>query len=195
MGLVVVTPPALEPLTLAEAKAHLRVDSTFEDSLITAQITAARQYAEETSLWRALITQTLRLTGRKFPTGRKPLVLPRPNLLTVTSITYFDTAGVSQTWDAAKYRVVTSSAPGWVEPVDTEVYPDTYDRPDGFTVNYTAGYGAAATDVPELIRRALLILIHDLFTSRGGCAFDQNIAANALLATYRVRDERTLIYL
>ena len=91
MSLTLIAAPILEPMTLAEAKLHLRVDGTDEDDLITALIVAARRRAEHL-LTRALITQTWELTLDEFPAA--DIQLPKPGVLSIVSVKYLDSAGV-----------------------------------------------------------------------------------------------------
>lgn len=98
MALFLVMAPSIEPVSLAEAKAHLRVEVNDENSLIQTLITAARQYVE-TATRRALLQQTWDDKLDAFPCGA--IVLPLSPVTSVTSITYLDTAGVSQTWSSS----------------------------------------------------------------------------------------------
>lgn len=148
VGLVLVTAPSVEPLSLADAKAWLRVQHTAEDDLITDLIVAARQRAELLSE-RQLITATWRLTLDSFPSGNGGLVIPRPRLISVTSITYVDTAGTTTTMPAADYIADTDSEPGWIVPAYGDIWPTPRVQANAVKVTYTAGYGAAATNVPK----------------------------------------------
>ena len=93
--------PTIEPVTLAEAKLHLKVENTADDDLITSLIKTARQWCEGYQN-RSYITRTITLKTDKFP---KVFRLPRPQLLTVTSIKYIDLAGVEQTLDSGVYAI------------------------------------------------------------------------------------------
>lgn len=186
MAHVLVTAPATEPVSLTEAKLHLRVDATDEDTLITALITAARQLVEEET-WRALVTQTWDYVADDWPEG-DALAMPRPPLQSVTSITYVDADGVTQTMPAADYivdtyqhRVVLADDADW--PSD-DLYPTSAVR-----VRYVAGYGAASA-VPGPIKQAMLLLIGHLYESReaaivGTIATELPLGVRALLAPYR----------
>src|SRR5690242_14642324 len=94
---VVVTAPAAEPVTLAEAKDHLRVDDTNSDSRITSRIKAARTAAEN-FMQRALVQRTYRLTLEGFPANGCALELPFSPAVSVDSIKYYDTSGTLVTW-------------------------------------------------------------------------------------------------
>jgi hypothetical protein len=178
------TDPASEPVTLAEAKAHLRIDHADEDSLITALITAAREYAEAYTA-RAFISQTWIWTLNQWPVdGRErawwksarfepaSLFSPSPRyvsvpfgpLISVTSITSFDAADAGTLWASTNYyvaagqdRIYRRSGAAW--PLPTR-------GADGIEIIYVAGYGASAADVPPPLRHALLELIAHLYRHR-----------------------------
>lgn len=180
---------ATEPLTTTQAKSHLRVDGSDEDALIGNLVTAARQYVEEHT-GRALITQTWEYTADAFPTKAGAIWLPRPPLIAVSQVQYVDTAGATQTWDSDEYRVDAVSVPGRVTLADGAVWPTPNDVSNAVTVTYTAGYGAAS-DVPEPIKQALLLLIGSWYGSRenevvGTVVGRFEFAVKALLAPYRV---------
>lgn len=164
-GLVLVTPPAEEPLTLGEAKDHLRVTSTDEDSLIGRLIVVARQ-AVERRLGRALITQTLDYTLDAFPTG-DVIELPRPPLRSVTSVKHTPDGGVETTFASASYLVDTTGNPGRIVLAVNQSWPsDLLQAANGVVIRFVAGYGAAPTDVPEPIRQALAVHLGTLYEHR-----------------------------
>lgn len=112
-GLTVVTEPTAEPLSLDEAKAHLRVEHEYDDSTIAALITAARKYCE-TVTKRALVTQTLRLTRDTFPGACEGWILrlPRPPLQSVSSIKYATDEGRVRTSIVSSSYAWTASGSG-----------------------------------------------------------------------------------
>lgn len=165
-GLTVVTAPAIEPLSLSEAKDQLSYSHDHQDRLIGSLITAARVYCE-TVTGRAFITQTLRLTADAFPAYDGEFRLPRPPLLTVTNVQYTDTAGATQTVTAANYVVDATSLPGRIALAYGETWPtDAIQEIGAVRVNYTAGYGATAASVPETIKHAMRLLIGHWFVNR-----------------------------
>lgn len=142
----IVTPPASEPLSLAEAKAHLRVDSNAEDSYIAALIAAARASIEHET-GRALVTQTLRVRLDRVPYFDRELRIPRAPLAGVSAFTYIDTAGATQTFDAANYTVDTVSTPGRIVLVEGASWPaDVARQPGAVRIQYTAGCAPGAVD-------------------------------------------------
>lgn len=193
MGLSLVTAPAVEPVTLAEARLHLKSDTdvTADDTLISALIVAARELAEAETR-RALITQTWKLTLDEFPADCDPIRVPRPNLLTVTGITYVDTDGATQTLASSTYTVLTDRLPGEIHLAYDEEWPETRAVPNAVAVTFTCGYGAAASAVPGPIKAAMLLDIGDLYVNREsaivGTIRTENPAAKALRAPYLYRE-------
>ncbi len=164
MGLVLVTGPAAEPVTVAEAKAQLRVDITDDDPLITSDILAAREMLERDTR-RALITQTWDLVLDAFPADAL-LTLPLPPLSSVVSVTYKDQAGNVQTFSADNYVVDTSGLFGRIVLKDGVSWPsDTLWPAGGATVRFVAGYGDA-TMVPQLAKMAILLLVGHWYENR-----------------------------
>ena len=195
MGLVRTVAPAAEPVSLAEAKAQCRIDSTDENDLLTALIAAARTHLEEI-LWRACVTQTWRLTLLGFPICGGPLFAPRCPLQSVTSIAYLDAAGESRTLDAGDYVVDEAAEPGTIEPAYGLSWPVTRDHPAAVTVTFVAGFGDA-DDVPADLRHAMKLLIGHFNENReavvtGTIATELPLAVRALVAPWIVRDERLL---
>ena len=166
-GFALVTAPVAEPVSVIEAKAHLRVTDGAEDALISALITAARQSIEGRfgSLQRALMTQTWDWFLDGFPCGSAPMEVPLPPLQSVTSITYTDDAGAAQTWDASKYSVNTKSLIGLIAPAYGESYPSTRTIMNAVTVRFVAGFGAGS-DVPMPIKQAMLLQIGHMYENR-----------------------------
>ena len=177
MTLTVKTPPADEPVTLSEAKDHLRVDGSDHDSQVTAVITAARERAER-YLGRALVTQTLELRLDAFPAA---IDLPRPPVQSVASIKYIDSDGDEQTLDSADYKVDAEGA----RIIPTDDWPHTLDTVNAVTVEYTAGYGDPE-DVPEAIKQGILVHAERMF-DRHDMNYDRTLAtiAASLLWPYR----------
>lgn len=155
----VVTPPVNEPLSLVEAKAHLRVLSDDDDTYINDLIKYAREMAEE-RMDRAIITQTLLAKYDRFPLlSCDALEIHRSPLITISLVQYLDANGDLQTWDSAKYQF-DSSQPARLAPINSESYPVTQsDTFETVRVTYTAGYGADSSSVPQKLRQAMLLLI------------------------------------
>jgi uncharacterized phiE125 gp8 family phage protein len=156
MPLALITPPAVEPISLAEAKLHARVDDSDRDTLINVFIKSAREAAEH-ELGRALITQTWRLTLDEFPCAE--IELPKPKVLSISSVGYVDADGVDQVVSSANYTLDSAQLPGWVLPAEDFDWPATRAIANAVRVDFTAGYGPAATDVPASVRQWMLLQI------------------------------------
>lgn len=164
-----VTAPAIEPIHLEEAKAHLRVDHTADDALIAALIRTAREQVE-TYTGRTLITTTFDYSLPAFPACGF-IDLPNPPLQAVTSITYTDAASTATVWDSSNYLVSTRGVRGRIVPAYGVSWPAFTARPvDAVAVRYVAGYGAGAGDVPEGMRQAMLLLIGHFYENRQAVA-------------------------
>lgn len=191
MTLKVITPPAVEPVTLAETKLHLRVTTSADDDQITALITTARELVEQ-SLSRALISQTLELVLDSWPGST--IILPRPPLVSVTSIVYTDDAAADATFASTNYLVDADSTPGRIRLKSGKTWPSTTLQDlNAVRVRYVAGYGAAGTNVPQPIRQAILLLIGDWYENREATIVAQGMTATplpngveALLWPYRI---------
>lgn len=191
LAVKVVEAPTEEPITLAEAKAHLRVDGTDEDDLITALIVAAREWCEKWTR-RAFMQQRVRATYRNW----HDLWLPRPPFAEIQSVTYLDANEDEQTLAASVYRVLDNSddAPARIVLALGQVWPDIACADDAVRITYWAGYQGsgspsfAAAAVPDGIRLAIKQVIGDLFEHREARIDMQsydNPTARALLAAYR----------
>lgn len=155
--------PSLEPITLADAKSHLKVDVTDDDSYITSLITVARTTAEQRTA-RTFNTSTWVYTLDSFPDA---IQVPRPNLLTVTSLQYIDANGTLQTWNSTNYIVDTASEPGYVVPAYGVAWPATQARINTVILTYTAGYGPTAADVPLPLIHWMKLALTDMYLKRG----------------------------
>lgn len=142
-GLVVTSAPATDPITLAEAKAFARIDTTADDTLVTDLITAARVYAEPI-LNRTFVDTTYEWTLDRFPFDGRALLLPRPPLASITSITYVDTAGANQTWSNTKYDFDLATLVGRVLPSFGESYPATRWQMNAVKLTFIGGDGSQA---------------------------------------------------
>lgn len=154
MSLTIVTAPSEEPLTQADAIAQLRLDTSQLDGLLDARIVAAREYAERYT-GRALTTRTYDWTLDAFA---DILYVPMPPLQSVTSITYVDTAGTTQTLATSEYTVDKASQPGRILPAHNKSWPSTRGHVNDVTIRFVAGYGAAAA-VPYAIKAAMLLIV------------------------------------
>ncbi len=175
-----ITPPAVEPVTITEAKLDARVDSSTEDNLFTALIVAAREEIEKISR-RALINRTLELALDAWPAVNY-IDLPYPPLGSVTQITYYDAAGVQQTWAAANYIVIADQEPGRVALAPACSWPTDLHTWPRLRVRYVAGYGASATAVPESYKLDIRGLVKLHYDYRSGWLPEAERAKALILA-------------
>lgn len=182
----VTSEPAAEPVTVAEAKAYLRIDHDDEDDLFTEWIKAARA---EVEAWcgRSLVTQTRQLKLDCFP-GRA-IELPYPPVQSVSSVAYVDTAGDTQTWGASNYVVDLHSLPPRLDAAYGIAWPTTRDEVGAVAVTYVAGYGAASA-VPSGIKLAIKSLVGDFHEHREATTegrLEKNEGIVRVLRRHRVR--------
>lgn len=162
-----VTAPSVEPFDVAEAKRHLRIADDVDefDTDILALIAAVRSWGEVFT-GRSFLPQTWDLKGDCFPSV---IVLPKPPVTGVTSITYIDTNGDSQTLSSALYTTDLPSGPyappGRIVPAYGQSWPSTRDMPNAVTVRFATGYADPDT-VPANIKAALKIRLNTLFEHR-----------------------------
>lgn len=185
MTYALITPPAVEPLTLAEVKMHLRLDGTEEDSLLSALIVAARDYLErETGL--CLITQGWRLYLDDWPeTGL--IQIAKGPLQVIQDITVYDAEGVASAVSLDGHVLDAVSEPARLclahrPPVGKSL--------NGIEINMLAGFGDSALQVPDTLKRAMLMHVALMYELRGAIAQDMQPAAvpsgyERLISPYR----------
>lgn len=183
--LTVIAPPATEPVSLAEAKMHCRVEHDAEDALISSLIQAARELVEETT-GRALITRTLEWRVDRWATL---LYLPYPPAISVVQISYTDAAGATATLPSTAYVLRTGVTPAYIR-LDAAQRPAVELARDGaIAIRYQAGYGAAE-NVPMAFRQAILLLVgHWHLNREAASSANQSelpLAVSALLAPHRL---------
>lgn len=192
MALKLTSPPASEPVTLAEAKAHLRLEHPLDDVTVTSLIVAAREYVEE-YLWRALISQTWDLTIDAFPVFGGDIPLAKGDVQSVTHVRYDDPAGVEQTLASSKYIVDGYPPPRLVLRRAETGWPETTEDALAVRIRFVAGYGATAAAVPQAIKQAILLLVSQLYEHRtpevtGAVIGQVKFAFEALLSPYRLNE-------
>lgn len=190
MALIRIAAPASEPLDLATAKLHCRVDGTDDDALITALIVAAREQAEHET-GRALITQTCELVHDAFP---EAFVLRKAPIQSLTSIKYLDAVtGAEQSLNLSDTILDSASEPGYVVPAYGKSWPATWPIPNAVRCRYVCGYGAAS-DVPQAIKQWMLLATGTMYAQRETVMAGSNIAAipdrfwAGLLDPYRLNE-------
>ncbi|MBL4757371.1 MAG: phage head-tail connector protein [Rhizobiales bacterium] len=164
MTAIILTAPATEPVSLSEAKAHLKIDTTDEDILVQSLLTAARLHVE-TITSRVVITQTWRINLDHWP-ARNILELPIGPVQSVDAIRIYDDDDIIMTIDPSRYLVDVGSVPARIAMRGFENWPDPGRILNGIEIDITAGYGLAATDVPEPLRHSILMLAAHWFENR-----------------------------
>lgn len=198
MSIRLITPPPVLPLTLDEAKLHLRVDNTEEDSLITGYIAAATAFAdgEYGFLGRALVTQTWELVLDAFPVHE--IKVPLPPLQSVDAIKYDDPQGNEQVVATTAYWVDSASEPAWIVPATAGWPTAVLDAVNAVRVRFTAGFDPSTdsppdlrANIPQSIKQALLLQVGQFYAQRedisiGLMANKLSFGAEQLLRPYRV---------
>lgn len=186
MALKLITPATDLAVSLVEAKAHLRVDVSDDDTLITAYITAATELAEQAT-GRAIMPQTWLLSLDAFP---ESLQLTSTPVASVTNVKYIDTAGTLQTLSSSLYTVSTEDdfAPAQINPVYGTSWPSPRDQVNAVTCTFVAGWPAAA-NVPDSIKAWIKLMVGAMFENRAAASEKQTYAlgfADRLLDRYKV---------
>ena len=194
-SLVRATEPANNPVTLAEAKLHLRIDSADDDTLITNLITAATRWAEDYCDRTFCHTQwTMRLDsfygavgnpvqfglkadgnnieGRQGTVPSLDVELPRPPMVlastaTAVTITYTPSDGASTaTLATTEYRVDRHATPGVCRPLYGQTWPSHLVDQNSVAVTWWAGYSATGASVPAQVKSAILLIVGHLWSNR-----------------------------
>jgi hypothetical protein len=194
----VITQPAIEPVTLDEAKNYARIDVSDDDQLIAAYISAARDAAEQYTR-RSFITKTLKLSldlqcsetpfvAGTFDAPITSLYSGLPSVISlshgrvqsISSVVTYDLTNAAATYSAANYtlnsgRLILNYGAIW---------PSNIRQYGGCEITYVAGYGSAATDVPQAIRTAILMHVQEMYDSRLIC--DMPPRCVSLLRQFRI---------
>lgn len=178
----IITPPAVEPVTVSECKLDARVDGNAEDALFASWIITARSEVEIVSA-RALINRTLEMAFDRWP-PEQWITLRYPPLVSVLSITYYDPEGMQQTLPTDQYIVEIDSEPGriWLAPGAN--WPATHEIAR-IRVRYIAGYGTSPEDVPENYRAAIRGLVNLAYQYRAGFTLDAERKRANILASIK----------
>jgi uncharacterized phiE125 gp8 family phage protein len=188
MALVMTAGPAAEPISLAEAKAHLRIDGNDEDALLASLIAAARMAVERT-LSLALITESWSLYLDGWPRSGT-IVLPIQPAQAVTAVRVYDPDDEPATVNSETYSVDVLSEPARLVLSAGAVQLSPARLLNAFEVAFTAGYGDEASDVPEPLRHAIKLLVAHWFEQRepvvlGAAAQEVPATVAGLLLPYR----------
>jgi len=186
--LVLKTAPASTAISLAQAKAFLRIDSDYDDddSYITSLINVATSVVEEYTR-RRLIIQTYNLFYDEFP----PYIdLQIGDVASVTHIKYYDTDNTQQTLATSEYDVDTVIRPGRIYQAETGDFPNTYERPNAVEVEFIVG--ATAADIPAPIVQAIYITLGRYYENRQDVVLGTQVQELPLMVEYLLTPYRLL---
>jgi len=190
LRLTLTAPPSVEAVTLAEAKAFLRVDISDDDALIAALVAAARGACERFT-GRSLVTQTWTLFRDDWPGS--VIEIPRPPLLSIVHVKTYDDTDTATVWPASNYLVDTASEPGRLIARTGAALPEATRAAAGIEIRFVAGYapdesvspsdlvGNIPGDLLEGIRR----LVAYLYENRGECGADEAAALSGATLLWR----------
>jgi uncharacterized phiE125 gp8 family phage protein len=163
-SLVRVTAPATAPISLAEAKAQMRVDGSDDDTIIQRLIDAAVAFVDvQGVLGRAMITQTW---AEWIAPNPSTVLLSIGPVQSVSSIKYYDIDGVLQTATLADFNVFGTPNRITITPKTSKAWPITQTRDDAIKIEYVVGYGSTSASVPQTVRHALLMLVAHWYENR-----------------------------
>jgi len=196
-GLTIVTDVASEPLTVSEVKDYIRVDDNIDDTVITNMIKSARLWVENYTN-RSLLNRTLKYSidyideveqplwegvrvGPDMTMRRRYLQLPRPPVVSVSSVKYFSDDDTETVFASSKYYVDNAREPARIVLRNGETWPTALRVANAIEVTYVSGYGANRTDVPEALIQGIMQTIAFYYENRGD-VYDrpQNFAPKTL---------------
>lgn len=189
----VTTEPSVEPITSTEAKLHLRVDHTDDDTLITILIQASRETVEQLTN-RSLITQSRTIKLDRFPCSNT-IEIPYGPLISITSVKYYDADNTLQTMSSSLYEVDTFSNVPRLVLADGQSWPSTYVKTNAVEIIYSAGYGAAGSYVPKPLKQAMFLILGHLYEHReqvGESMIELPFGVQTLIAPYVL--EQSVVY-
>lgn len=179
-------------ITASEFKTHARVYHTQDDTYIATLILVATQCIEHETR-RALINRSFTLQLEGFPAGGE-IILPRSPLSTVSSVTYTDAAGATQTLSASDYNTYSVNGVGRVVLKSTASWPTTQGTGAlDVSVNFTAGYGATSASVPVALKQAVLLWATHWYDNRtsvnvGNLVTELPMTVQRLIVSYHSGD-------
>lgn len=187
MGLVQLSGPGAEPLSLVEIKAHLRVDGNEEDVLLQSLVLTSRLHIEA-ALGLALMTQSWKLILDAWPQD-VVVELPIAPVQSVSDVRLIARDGTTQSLDEQSYYLDTSGRPARLCK-QSGSWPNPGRKHAGIEIDFTAGFGESASDVPEPVRQALMLLVAHWYEHRdpieiGALSTAVPHAVSRLLIPYR----------
>lgn len=182
--------PADTPITLTEAKDHLRVQHSAEDTLIGSLVDAVVSFFDAPNgvIGKALYTQTWELSVRSAD-SKSRIELPVTPVQSVSTISYYDGDNTQQTLTVDDFYLHTNEDWAYLTPKTGVSWPTTYNRLDAITVTFVAGYGEAA-EIPQGIKQAMLLLLTHWYENRsativGTSAQEMPLAVQSLVNLHR----------
>ncbi|MFB9951347.1 head-tail connector protein [Rhizobium puerariae] len=187
MTYVQTIPPSAEPLTLADVKAHLRLDGPDEDALLDSLISTAREHLER-EIGLCLLTQGWRLFLDRWPRDGVIRIAKSP-VQAIHNVTVYDADGTALEVPLEDHLLDGEGRPArlWLR-----APPEPGRAVNGIEIDFSAGYGEAGTDVPDTLKRAMSIHVGHMFAFRGAISPDQQPAGipdgyERLIAPFRIR--------
>ena len=182
--------PVSEPVSLAEAKAHLRVTASDENDLISALIVAARQYCENLS-GRTLAPRNFLQTMDRFPDGGGDITLRRSPVTAVATVYYYSLETTNTLMAPnTDYRLDLQQIPARIRlPLGTTLWKNAYITDDAVRITYTAG----AASAPTAAKQTILLLVGHWFENResvviGGGGREIDCTVSSLMDSFRIGD-------
>jgi len=184
----VITAASTFPVSLTEAKSHLKVDTSADDTYITSIIKAATQLSEEYTN-RFFINTLIDQTCSSFAELQ---TLFKSKVNDVQYVKYYDSNETLQTLANTEYDKMLSYEPSQIQLADGKSFPSITKRNDAVICRYTVGYGSSASDVPDIIKQAILLTIGNFYQNRnsvviGRIATELPQNVKWLLDTYKVQ--------
>ena len=184
----VITPASTYPVSLTEAKSHLKVDTTADDTYITSIIKAATQLSEEYTNRYFIDT----VTDQTCSDFAQLQTLFKSKVSAVAHVKYYDNDNSLQTLSATIYDTQLQYEPSQIQLAENQSFPSITKRNDAVVARYTVGYGSSASDVPEIIKQAILLTIGNFYQNRnsvviGRIATELPMNVKWLLDTYKVQ--------
>jgi hypothetical protein len=212
-GLVEVTPPAIEPVTLTYCKQWLRIDADEHDAQLLDLITMARQLCGEycgrsfvNTQYQMVLDRPPLVPNSQYAPGNPNILapvlqnvwpldpsiwaikLPRSPVQSVDLFAYIDANGNQQTMPADQYILDSVSEPSRISPSSGSYWPSVQWRPNAVTITFTAGYGSTVAAVPAKFRMAIVATVGWFYDNPDGTGGGLPDGVKAILDADRVRE-------
>lgn len=185
IGLIEVSAPSVEPVSVAEVKLHSRIGIDTDDSMIAIYIAAARQQAEQLT-GRSLAPRTLVKYYDDFPDS---IELPKGPITSVDWLKYINVSGTLTTLSGAAYSLDATQLSSWIVPAYGYTWPATLTTPNAVSVQYQVGY--TSSNIPASIKSWILLKVGTLYENREADSdkpVSPNPFADSLLSRYIVSE-------